>query len=101
MSSVTYIAIPEIKTTLAGEVKFQGFPLVSSETIYHDSSNFEVIAESGNRYIVQFNGLILPDDNPHLPTVKKYAENLVRGYEASPVNFTRVGPDIEPQTYEE
>lgn len=101
MASVTYIAIPEIETTLSGEVKFQGFPLVSAETIYHDSSNFEVVAESGNRYIVQFNGLTMPDDEKHLPALNEYAENLVRGYEESPVNFTRVGPDIEPETYEE
>jgi hypothetical protein len=101
MASVTYIAIPEIETTLDGEVKFQGFPLVSAESIYHDAANFEVIAESGSRYIVQFNGLTMPDDEQYLPMLNEYAENLVRGYEASPVNFTRVGPDIEPETYEE
>jgi hypothetical protein len=30
----------------------------------------------------------------------EYAEHLVRGYEIAPDNFTRIGSDIKPETYE-
>jgi hypothetical protein len=43
----------------------------------------------------------MPNDEQYLPALNEYAENLVRGYEASPANFTRVGPDIEPESYKE
>lgn len=95
MSSVTYIAIPSIETTLSGELKYQGFPLVSDQPIYHESTHFEVTSESGKPYIVQFNGLTMPDDKQHLPALQVYAENLVRGYEESPDIFTRPGKETE------
>lgn len=95
MSDMIYIAIPHVEVTLDDHLKYQGFPIVSNAPIYHESMNFEVTSTSGKPYTVQFNGLILPNHEHHLPAVRQYAQDLARGYEQAPKTFTRTGSEQE------
>lgn len=102
MSDMIYIAIPHVEVTLDDHLKYQGFPIVSESPIYHESMNFDVTSASGKPYTVQFNGLILPNHERHLPALQQYAENLVQGYEEAPKTFTRTGSeqdyDVQAET---